>query len=264
MFIFLSKFLPLFVYPLGLIFLLILLGIFLRRRPRLQVMLLVAALLILMIGSNRWASYALAQSLEWQYLPLNPVPNADAIVVLGGGTESEQFPRPAVEVNSAGDRVLYAARLYKEGKAPVILLSGGNISWLSGRSMTPAAEMASLLKLMDIPGEAVWLQPKSQNTYEDALYSSQILKEKGIKRVLLVTSAMHMPRSVALFQHQGIEVIPAPTDYTVTEAGLENATSLNLETFLVNLMPNTSSLSLTTNVLKEYIGIFTYRLKGWL
>ena len=46
---------------------------------------------------------------------------------------------------------------------------------------------------MDIPEEAVWLQPKSQNTHEDALYSSQMLKEKGINRVLLVTSAMHMP-----------------------------------------------------------------------
>ena len=57
----------------------------------------------------------------------------DAIVVLGGGTESEQFPRPMVEVNSAGDRVLYAGKLYKEGKAPYILLSGGNISWYNSR-----------------------------------------------------------------------------------------------------------------------------------
>jgi uncharacterized SAM-binding protein YcdF (DUF218 family) len=264
MFVFLSKFLPLFVYPLGLSFLLILLALIVRRRPRLQTTLLILALVILYAGSNRWVSYALARSLEWKYLPLNPVPQAEAIVVLGGGTESEQYPRPVVEVNSAGDRILYAARLYQEGKAQFILLSGGNIDWLSGRTMTPAAEMADILKLMDIPDKAIWLQPKSQNTHEDALYSCQILKEKGITRVLLVTSAMHMPRSVALFEHQGIEVIPAPVDYTVTEAGLENTLSLEPGTFLVNLMPNTSSLGLTTNALKEMIGFYTYRLRGWL
>lgn len=264
MFVFLSKFLPLFVYPLGLIFLLIILALILRRRPHLQTTLLVIALVILYAGSNRLVSYSLARSLEWKYLPLNPVPQAEAIVVLGGGTESEQYPRPIVEVNSAGDRILYAGRLYREGKAPVILLSGGNINWLSGRTMTPAAEMADILKLMDIPDEAIWLQPKSQNTREDALYSSEMLKEKGITRILLVTSAMHMPRSVALFEHQGIEVIPAPVDYTVTEAGLENAFSLEPETLLVNMMPNTSSLGLTTNVLKEIIGFYTYRLRGWL
>jgi uncharacterized SAM-binding protein YcdF (DUF218 family) len=264
MFVFLSKFLPLFVYPLGLIFILIILALFLRRHPRLRTALLVIALIVLYLGSNRWIAYVFARSLEWQYFPPNPVPQADAIVVLGGATESLQYPRPTVEVNAAGDRVLYAAKLYKEGKSPVILLSGGNITWMSGRSMTPADEMAQILELMGISGEAVWLQPKSQNTYEDALFSSQMLKEKGITRILLVTSAMHMPRSVALFKHDGIDVIPAPTDYTVTESGLENAQDLNLESFLVNLMPNTSSLSLTTNVMKEYIGLLIYGMRGWL
>jgi uncharacterized SAM-binding protein YcdF (DUF218 family) len=264
MFVFLSKFLPLFVYPLGLLFLLLLFALFLHRHPRLRNALLVIALLILYLSSNRWVSYIFARSLEWRYLPLNPVPQADAIVVLGGATESEQYPRPTVEVNAAGDRVLYAAKLYKEGKAPVILLSGGSITWMSGRSSTPASEMAQVLELIGISGDAVWLQPKSQNTYEDALFSSQMLKEKGITRVLLVTSAMHMPRSVALFQHDGIEVIPAPTDYTVTEPGMANAGSFSLESFLVNLLPNTSSLSLTTNVLKEYFGLIIYGLRGWL
>jgi uncharacterized SAM-binding protein YcdF (DUF218 family) len=264
MFVFLSKFLPLFVYPLGLAFILLLLALILRRKPRLQTIVLIAAVLILLVSSNRWVSFSLARSLEWRYLPLNPIPQAEVIVVLGGGTESAQFPRPAVEVNAAGDRVLYAARLYKEGKAQKILLSGGNITWLGGRSMTPADEMADILALIGIPEEDIWLQPDSQNTYEDALYSSQILKEKGASRVLLVTSAMHMPRSMALFEHQGIDAIAAPADFTVTEAGWENLVELDVQATLVNLLPNTSSLSLTTNVLKEYIGLLIYGLRGWL
>jgi uncharacterized SAM-binding protein YcdF (DUF218 family) len=169
-----------------------------------------------------------------------------------------------VETNSAGDRVLYAAELYKEGKAPYLLLSGGNISWYDSRSTTPAYEMARLLELTGVPTQALWMQPKSQNTREDALYCSQILKEKGIRRVLLVTSAQHMPRSVALFQHEGIDVIPAPVDYTITQTGWDGLFSPDPQTLLVNLMPNVGSLSLTSSILKEYIGMWVYHLRGWL
>ena len=130
--------------------------------------------------------------------------------------------------------------------------------------MTPAQEMAEILTLMGVPEDALWLQPKSQNTHEDALYSSELLREKGIRRVLLVTSAQHMPRSVALFTHQGIEVIPAPVDYTVTEAGWRDLFSPDIETFLVNLVPNTGSISLTSGVIKEYIGMWIYHLRGWM
>lgn len=264
MFIFLSKFLPNFVYPLGLVFILIVLALILRHWKRLQTAALLLAFVLVLIAGNRWVSFWLARSLEWRYLPLNPVPQAEVIVVLGGGTESEQYPRPMVEVNSAGDRVLYAAKLYKEGKAPYLLLSGGNITWYDGRTMTPAGEMANLLAMMDIPQSAMWLQPKSQNTYEDALYCSQILKEKGIQRVLLVTSAQHMPRSVALFQRQGIAVIPAPVDYTVTQPGWDDLFSPDPQTIAVNFMPNVGSLSLTTGILKEYLGLWVYHLRGWL
>lgn len=264
MFVFLSKFLPNFVYPLGLVFILVVLALFLRRRAKLRTVLLAATALIMLVSGNRWVAYSLARSLEWQYLPLNPVPQADVIVVLGGGTEFEQYPRPMVESNGAADRVLYAGKLFKEGKAPHLLLSGGNITWLNGRTTTPAAEMASLLELMDVPENALWLQPKSQNTYEDALYCAEILKAQGITRILLVTSAQHMPRSVALFKHYGFDVIPAPVDYTITQANWDNLFSFDLQTTLVNLVPNISSMSLTSSVLKEYIGYWVYHFRGWL
>jgi uncharacterized SAM-binding protein YcdF (DUF218 family) len=284
MFIFLSKFGPPFLYPLGLIFLLLILALIIRRRPRLQTVVIVTALVILLLGSNKLVSSALARSLEWRYLPQASYPKVDAIVVLGGGTEPAQYPRPAVEVNAAGDRVIYAARLYKQGVAPHLLLSGGYITWLSSRSedgsggdgevgsippgstnsSTPATEMADLLGLMGVPADALWLQPKSQNTYEDALYSAEILRANGIKRIVLVTSAIHMPRSVALFEKQGFEVIPAPADYTITDANWKVLLSLNPATLLVNLVPNVGSLSLTSNALKEYLGIFVYHLRGWL
>ncbi len=264
MFIFLSKFIPTLVYPIGLIFLGILLALIVRNRKRLQTAVLIFLVLLILVAGNRWVSYALARSLEWRYLPLQPVPQADVIVVLGGATESQQYPRPTVEINSAGDRVLYAAELYKQGKAPVLLLSGGNISWYNSRTTTPAYEMARLLELTGVPGDALWMQPESQNTREDALFCSRILKEKGVRRVLLVTSAQHMPRSVALFKHEGIDVIPAPVDYTITQTGWDGLFSPDLETLLVNLMPNVTSLSLNSSILKEYLGMWVYHLRGWL
>ncbi|KPL82719.1 hypothetical protein SE15_11660 [Thermanaerothrix daxensis] len=263
MFVFLSKFLPLFVYPLGLacVFLIVAL---LRKSTRSKQILTASALLVLWLGGNRWVAYSLARSLEWRYLPPAEIPSAEVIVVLGGGTEAPSYPRRFVEINGAGDRVLFAARLYKQGKAPHLLLSGGYISWLSQRGSTPAEEMADLMQLIGIPNEALWLQPRSQNTYEDALYSAEILRAKGIRKIILVTSAQHMPRSVALFEHQGFEVIPAPTDYTVTESNWQDLWQPNLASQIINLLPTADNLGLTTSSLKEYLGILIYHLQGWL
>lgn len=263
MFVFLSKFLPLFVYPLGLacVFLIVAL---LRKSTRSKQILAASALLVLWLGGNRWVAYSLARSLEWRYLPPAEIPNAEVIVVLGGGTEAPSYPRRFVEINGAGDRVLFAARLYKQGKAPHLLLSGGYISWLSQRGSTPAEEMADLMQLIGIPDEALWLQPRSQNTYEDALYSAEILRAKGIRKIILVTSAQHMPRSVALFEHQGFEIIPAPTDYTVTESNWQDLWQPNLASQIINLLPTADNLGLTTSSLKEYLGILIYHLQGWL
>jgi uncharacterized SAM-binding protein YcdF (DUF218 family) len=264
MFVYLSKLLPLLIYPLGLVALIIILALIVEKRNRFPRGLLIVGLIILWLAGNRWVSYGLARSLEWRHLPPENAPSAEVIVLLGGGTEPGDPPRPMVEVNTAGDRVLYAAKLYQQGAAPVILVSGGNVDFSSDRNSTPAEEMTELLLLMGVPASAIWQQPESQNTYEDALYSTEILAENGIDEVILVTSALHMPRSKALFENQGITVIPAPTDFTVTEHNWRNTFNPHLGEFVIYVMPNASALNLTTNVLKEYIGMLVYSLRGWM
>jgi uncharacterized SAM-binding protein YcdF (DUF218 family) len=265
MFVFLSKFLPQFIYPLGLAVLLLFFISLLRLKPRVQKSIILFILILLFIGGNRWVAMSLARSLEWQYLPSSALPSAKAIVVLGGGTEPQQFPRQTVESNGASDRVFYAAYLYKQGKAPVILLSGGSIQWLDSRgASTPAQEMAEFLRWLNIPESSLWLETESRNTRENALYSQEMLQAQGIDTVILVTSAFHMPRSVLLFQKVGIHVIPAPTDYTITQVEWDELMRPDLTTLLVNLMPTPSNLSLTTNALKEYLGMLVYRMRGWI
>lgn len=264
MFVYLSKLLPLFLYPLGLSCILLLLALILDKNRKLRRGLLIAALVILWLSSNRWVSFSLARSLEWRYLPPESTPQAEVIVLLGGGTEPNDPPRPMTEINSAGDRVLYAAKLYHDGAAPIILVSGGNPDFTRSRGTTPADDMKALLLLTGVPEGAIWQQPNSQNTYEDAVLSSEILRDHDIEEIILVTSAMHMPRSKALFEQQNIVVIPAPVDFTITEQNWQSAFNPQIDEFVINLLPNTSSLGLTTNVLKEYLGMLIYGLRGWL
>ncbi len=262
MFVFLSKFLPPFVYPLGLACLLILLVLLRTQLPGWKKTCLIAAFLLLWLGGNRWTAMSLARALEWQYLPPVEYPAAEVIVVLGGGTQPAEYPRQMVELNSAGERVLYAAHLYQQGKADYLLLSGGTLGW-SERDGSPAQEMALLLESLGVPAQALWLEPFSRNTYENAQNSAKILKEKGIDKILLVTSAWHMPRAVRLFEAQGLQVVPVPVDYEVTQQGWERLWEPDWRTQLVGFLPNADALSLTSMMLKEYLGNLVYQIRGW-
>jgi uncharacterized SAM-binding protein YcdF (DUF218 family) len=268
MFFFLSKFLPNLVFPLGLACVLLVLALLVRRRPRWQTGLIALALALLWLGGNRIVNMALLRSLEWQYLsgttPGHSEPQADVIVVLGGGERSKAFPRPTSELNEAGDRLLYAAQLYRQGAAPFILVSGGQAPWVSASSVPGAESMAEILGLMGVPDEALWLESGSRNTYENALETKAILESRGIDNVLLVTSAMHMPRAYAVFAKTGLGVTPAPTDFLMTQEDWEYYTQPNVVIQLFNLLPTANSLAVTTRVLKEYVGIVVYSLRGWI
>jgi uncharacterized SAM-binding protein YcdF (DUF218 family) len=264
MFIFLSKLLPLFVYPLGLSVILLVAAALANNNRKSSRILILAAVALLWLSSTTGVSNLLARSLEWRYLPLEEIPAADAIVLLGGGTESAAYPRSNVEINGAGDRVLYAAELFFEGRSPRILLSGGEISWQNNGSSTPAQDMALLLVKLGVPESALILENESQNTYENALKAREILSELEIDNILLVTSAMHMPRAVALFEKQGFVVTPVPVDYSVTENDSVENTSGSLINRVLNVVPSASSLALTTNALKEYLGMLIYTLQGWM
>lgn len=255
-----------FIFPLGLAAAVLAVAwLFHKRRPGMTGWLIVLALGVLWLAGNRWVSYALVRSLEGQYPAPAEIPRTAALVVLGGGTRAADPPRPIVEVNEAGDRLLYAAHLYRSGKAERVLVTGGSIEWLSPEGQGPeAGDMSSLLDFLGVPSEALWVEGRSRNTYENALYSREILEEAGIDEILLVTSAMHMPRSVRLFENQGLTVIPAPTDYLVSDGEWRQLIGGEPESQLISLLPNAEYLTYTTRALKEYIGIVIYALRGWL
>ncbi len=215
---FVSKLLPLLVYPAGLACLLLLGALLLRNRPRWRNGLLIAAFLLIWLSGNRIVAMTAARSLEWRHAPLPVGAHGDVIVVLGGATREQFAPRPTNEMTEAGDRLYYAMRLWKEGAAPKILVSGGRVELLGPYGKSEAAIMAEMLESMGVPRSAILLEEASRNTWENATGVQTILDEEGLESVLLVTSAMHMPRALAIFRNLGIAATPAPTDYLVTEA----------------------------------------------
>ncbi len=263
MFLFLSKFLPLFIYPLGLSSLLMVISlVLLWKWPKRAAVSLSLALLILLLGGNGWINQTLIQSLELRHIPPTQLPGAEAIVVLGGGIKAQIYPRPWVDVSEGGDRILHGSQLYLQGKAPLLILSGGRIDWQDG-GPPESTDMAKIAQALGVPPEAILEDPTSLNTHQNAVNVRQILQARGINRVLLVTSAMHMPRSLLVFQKQGINAIPAPTDF-LSPPGRVPQAEASWESALLGIIPDIHRMRDTTNALKEYIGMFVYGLKGWI
>lgn len=241
----LSKLATVLISPLGLSLLLIALGLLLLafRWRRLALTLLGFVWLWLLVWSLPVASGALRMALEAEY-PIRPVaslPTAPAIVILGGAMKTPTQKQPLPGLADSSDRVWHAARLYHTGKAPLLLLSGGSDPALS--TMSEARAMQSFLRDLGVPAKAVLLEEESRTTRENAACAAAILKQRGINRVLLVTSALHMQRAAGHFAAAGIEVIPAATDY-------ESGALADWQRWL----PDAGALAQSGQAMKEWIG----------
>ena len=167
---------------------------------------------------------------------------ADSIILLGGGAI-----RDVQDVDGAGtlcaspaSRLLTAVRLQKILNVP-ILLSGGQVYQDSG---SEALISERVLRSLDVPADKILTETKSVNTTQNAIFSAEILREKKLTRPILVTSAFHMRRAVLNFSRQGFEVIPYPTDFTVSHQP---------EFHYTKLRPQAEALLLNVTVLQEIL-----------
>lgn len=127
---------------------------------------------------------------------LDAVPEGDAIVVLGGGTLKIGHDGESIVPGGVFARLEYGIRLFKQGKAPLLVFTGGRISWQVKNGCPSEAElMARFASQYGIPQVSMLIEGKSRNTRENALYTRQLSAQRNIKRILLVTSALHMPRA---------------------------------------------------------------------
>jgi len=198
-------------------------------------------------------SGALLRPLENQYPDqgIDGIPPAQAIVILGGNLHMPSFWHRGSGLIDASDRLLHALRLYRAGKAPLVVCSGGSRHNEEGESLG----MGRLLEEWGVPSSALLLEDHSLSTRENALFSYRALQSKGIRRILLVTSAMHMPRAAGVFRKAGFEVVPAPADF---RTGWTDGSTLE------KWIPNAGSLSNSDKAIREWAGFLVYRLRGWI
>ena len=254
--LFLSKVLSLFIHPLSLGLLLLTAGgaaTYWWRRLGLAV--LAVGLLVVWVPSTPVFSDWLQGTLESRHPPTRAeaAPTADAIVALGGAVGMSRPPRVYPDLNGASDRVWHAARLYEAGKAPLIIASGGTLPW-KDQEFREAPVMQQLLVSWGVPADSVLLESTSANTYQNATNTAEVVAERGIDRVLLVTSALHMRRALATFRAAGVEAVPAATDYRVVEG----------RTTILDLLPSAGALDGSTAAIREYVGYVVYDWRGWI
>jgi uncharacterized SAM-binding protein YcdF (DUF218 family) len=256
--LFLTKLLPVFVYPLGLAIGLLLLGglaaaLSWRRLSSAAVAVAVAWLWV--AATPAFAEWALG-TLERRYPPrtIADVPTADVAIILGGAVGGPVPPRVTVDLGPSSDRVLHAARLYRAGKVKRVLVTGGNIPWLPGE--IPEAELIrDLLIEWGVPAGAITLAGGSRNTFENALEVRAMRERAPFGSALLVTSAAHMPRAMAVFAKAGLPVTAATTDVEVVEGA---------EWTPLRWLPDAAALAATTMAIKEWIGLLAYRARGYV
>jgi uncharacterized SAM-binding protein YcdF (DUF218 family) len=255
----LSKVLVLLFYPLTLALALIITGLVVLhlRKKRAATVCIVGAVVLLWLFSSDPLSYWLVRSLERQYPPVTSFPQTSALVLLSGGETAKAPPRLFDEINEGGDRILYAGRLMAQNAAPRCIITGGTIDFI--RTIEGSQAQAAFRLLANCRGvdtSLVLLENRARNTYENGLFTKRMLDSLNLPpTVILVTSASHMPRSVAIFKKLGYTVYPAPVDYCA---------DIPYQFKLLSFIPNSGALVNASFALHEWYGIAAYRLLGWL
>lgn len=208
--------------------------------------LLVLTFLGLYLLSTGPVARRLVLPLEDAYPPLRlqtlPVPGPQAIVVLGGGTVADAPDYGTSTLSPTTLARLRAAADLGHATGLPIVLSGGRPR-LGERS--EATMMAQSLRTDFRLSNTLWIENKAFNTAENANRTRELLDRKGIRRIYLVTSAIHMPRAMAWFRHVEFQVVPVPTDYLMDRG---------LPSLWTQWLPRATYLNASSRALHEYMG----------
>jgi uncharacterized SAM-binding protein YcdF (DUF218 family) len=230
----LIKGLPLFIYPFAAAILVSAASLTLSFTNwwRIGLALLGFALVALWIVATPFFASWLNWRLESECPPVNieTLPQSDAVILLGGA---------GLDLDNPANRIMHALQIYRAGKAPLLVISGGDAD--------PLVELG-------VPRSALILDTESRNTRENAVNTAAIFKAHGWHNGILVTSAAHMPRALAAFQRVGLSVVPATTGVQSRPPRFDGHLDLQMDN---------AALRRTTEAIKEMVGLLVYRFLGW-
>ena len=244
--IYLHKILPLIASPIFLVMVLITWGIVFR--SRIASVLAVSILIIcsLPIFANKLITY-----LENGYIlsDASSAKTADAIVVLSGMVRTINGKNGlSYEWGEASDRIFAGIELIKKNKAPIMILTGGKLPWSVGK---PEGEyLRDVAIKYGVPNKNILLTENVENTDQEAKAVGKLLNKTSPK-IILVTSAFHMPRAQKVFEAVGINIEPFAVDFL---SGADKYT-------IMNFIPSAGALNQTSFFIRELIGRLYYSLK---
>ena len=189
-------------------------------------------------------------------ISLNKNKKADVALVLGGMISYDES-KNQVTFNSNVNRITKAVELYKNKKVKTIFISGGSGSVTYSEKREAFLLKNYLIKYFNIPNKDILIENKSNNTYENAKFTSEILKNEKLinKKIILITSNTHYYRAQKCFEKQGIKT------FILNEKRLKTREKwLPKNLFL----PQSDVLFNWDNLLHEWIGIVTYKCMGYV
>lgn len=173
-------------------------------------------------------------------------------VLLTGVTSMEKYPSDRVHFNKGADRVIHTIELYKRGLIEKIIVTGGSGAILQSYQ-SESENLKTVLIQAGIPESDITLEKKARNTAENARYTKELIGTDS--KIILITSAFHMRRSIACFNKNGMNVTAFSTDYYSVYY------SWTPEGWLI---PSINSLSNWDILIKEWMGFVAYKMKGYL
>ena len=244
--IYLHKILPLIVSPLFMILVMVIGGLIIGSRKISFTGIAILILCSLPILSGELTAYL---EEDYQLKSTSDVDTASAIVVLSGMVRTIKTKDGfAYEWGDAADRIFAGIDLFKENKAPSLILTGGRLPWSVGK---PEGEyLRDVAIKYGIPKNHILLTENVENTDQEAKAVKKILSTDDPK-VILVTSAFHMPRAIKVFEAAGITVVPFPVDFL---SGAEKST-------FMHFIPSAGAFNNTSFFVREMIGRTYYNLK---
>jgi len=201
-------------------------------------------------GPTTWL---LCGTLEW-WFPVTAVPGqeAEAIVVLSGGARPPNASQPeAVPLPDTYLRSVHAAWLYKHWRPLPVIASGGAQN-SGGERVILADVMRGILEKEGVPGSMIWTETKSHSTYENAVYTAEVLRRRNIRKIVLVTEGYHMLRAAKCFRRQGLEVVPAACSYRY----------LQFTGRWQQFIPAPEMMLFNDDCLHEWVGLLWYSITG--
>ena len=244
--IYLHKILPLIFSPLFFIITLIIFGLILGSKKISFTGVAILVIFSMPIVSEKLIAYLESDS---ELIKPSKVESADAVVVLSGMVKTIQTKNGLdYEWGEAADRIFAGIDLFKSNKAPVLMLTGGKLPWSIG---VPEGEYLRDVAIdLGVPKKDILLTENVENTDQEAKAIKKLLLLDNPK-IILVTSAFHMPRAQLVFEATGINVIPFPVDFRNEVQKI----------IFMSFIPSANSFAATSFFVREMIGRTYYNLK---